>query len=78
MLCMGTPFVTLCVTDETSTQSIGRIASFRRNYRGSLTQNFSRKVASSRLYTVGLGASTRWPDGSAADIPEFWNRCESF
>ncbi|RML17100.1 hypothetical protein ALR00_03476 [Pseudomonas savastanoi pv. retacarpa] len=78
MLCMGTPFVTLCVTHETSTQSIGLIASFRRNYRGSLTQNFSRKVASSRLYTVGLRASTRWPDGSAADIPEFWNRCESF
>ncbi|KPX27615.1 hypothetical protein ALO69_101943 [Pseudomonas ficuserectae] len=70
--------MTLCVTDETSRHSIGRIASFRRNYRGSLTQNFSRKVASSRLYTVGLGASTRWPDGSAADIPEFWNRFESF
>ncbi|KPC47333.1 Unknown protein sequence [Pseudomonas amygdali pv. morsprunorum] len=43
---MGTLFVTLCVTYETSTQSIGLTASLRRNYRVSLTRNFSRKVAS--------------------------------
>lgn len=38
---------------------------------------FFRKVASIRAYTLGLAASTRWPERLVADIPEFWNRCES-
>ncbi|WP_206536388.1 hypothetical protein, partial [Pseudomonas syringae] len=38
---------------------------------------FFRKVASMRAYTLGLAASTRWPERPVADIPEFWNRCES-